>query len=241
MPQNVPMFDWTDNALRVRQLVYEFWCREGVGPNLRDVHEALGLSRREIVQAYKELQLGVICVVDQDSQNCNLIKFQPFSSFPSQVKAFVDGRFHSYVGCAMESIAFSRMPPFEGKDVRFESWCACCFEPISFTARDGDVVERSPASFLIHVGANPWDWGNVDITAMCDTMNFVLDADHAERYEREVSRRGVLFTLDQAKLFVGPTGKHRMWDYHWAPSQMVPDAIVKGVQMLGVDTSNWGA
>ena len=56
-----------------------------------------------------------------------------------------------------------------------------------------------------------------------------------------MSRRGVLFTLDQAKLFVGPTGKHRMWDYHWAPSQMVPDAIVKGVQMLGVDTSNWGA
>jgi len=50
MPQNVPMFEWTDNALRLRQFVYEFWCREGVGPNLRDVHEALGLGRREIVQ-----------------------------------------------------------------------------------------------------------------------------------------------------------------------------------------------
>ena len=116
MPQNVPTFEWTDDALRLRQFVYEHWCDKGVGPNLRDVHEALGLSRRQIVQAYKQLQLGIICVVQEDTQNCNLIKFQPFSSFPSQVKAFIDDRFHSYIGCAMESMAvISQMPPFRGQ------------------------------------------------------------------------------------------------------------------------------
>ena len=84
MAQDVPPFEWSEDALKVRQFVYEHWCEHGVGPNLRDVHEATGLSRRQIVQAYKQLQLGVACVVQEDSQNCNLIKFQPFSSFPSR-------------------------------------------------------------------------------------------------------------------------------------------------------------
>ena len=239
MPQNVPMFEWTDEALRLRQFVYEHWCGRGVGPDLRDVHEALGLPRQRIVQAYKELQLGIICVVDQDTQNCNLIKFQPFSSFPSQVKAFVDGGFHSYIGCAMESMAASAMPPWAGKEIRFESWCACCFTPVSFTAREGEILSREPEQFLIHVSASPWDWGNVDIVRMCDSMNFVLDASHAERYERQVCRRGVLFTTDQAQLFVSATARNRMHDYHWPPSQMTPEVIIKGIEALGVDVGNW--
>jgi hypothetical protein len=240
MPQNVPIFDWSDDALRLRQFVYEFWCERGYGPNLRDVHEALGLSRRAIVDAYKQLQLGIICVVDEDTQNCNLIKFQPFSSFPSQVKAFIDGRFHSYVGCAMESMAFSKMPPFAGKEVRFESWCACCLEPISFTSHDGEVPEnRSHPDLRIHVSLPVWDWNNVDITLMCDSMNFVIDADHAARYERQVGRRGILVTPEQAVLFVSVVAKDRMWDYHWAPGQMAPHLILKGMKTLGVDVSPW--
>jgi Alkylmercury lyase len=239
MPQNVPSFEWTDDALRLRQFVYEHWCDKGVGPNLRDVHEALGLHRRQIVQAYKQLQLGIICVVQEDTQNCNLIKFQPFSSFPSQVQAFIDDRFHSYIGCAMESMAVSRMPPFLGKDIRLESWCACCFDPISLTMRDGEVVTQSPGDVLIHVTSSPYDWGNIDITAMCDTMNFVIDATHAERYERQVQRRGVLVTIDQGRMFVHGTAKHRMHNYHWPPSQMIPEIIIQGIEALGVDVTNW--
>lgn len=240
MPQNVPPFEWTGDALQVRQFVYEFWCERGVGPTLRDVHEALGLSRRGIVQAYKQLQLGIICVVQEDTQNCNLIKFQPFSSFPSQVKAFVDERFHSFVGCAMESMAFSKMPPFSGKEVRFESWCACCLEPITFTSHDGEVPEnRSHDGMRVHVSLSPWDWGNVDITAMCDAMNFVIDEAHAERYERQAGRRGVLVTPEQAVLFVSVVAKDRMWDFHWPPGQMNPAVIIKAMRSLGVDTANW--
>lgn len=240
MPQNVPLFEWTDDALRLRQFVYEYWCEHGVGPHLRDVHEALGLSRQATVQAYKQLQLGIICVVDEDTQNCNLIKFQPFSSFPSQVKAFIDGRFHSYVGCAMESMAFSRMPPLADKEVVLESWCACCFEPISFTDRNGEMVNRS-GEFALHVSTTPYEWGNIDIVRMCDSMNFVIDASHAERYERQISRRGVVISVEQARMFVGPTARHRMYDYHWKPSQMIPDVIIQGIKAIGVDVSNWGA
>ena len=119
MPQNVPAFEFSDTAKQLRQFVYEFWCEHGRGPNLRAVHEGIGLDRRQIVQGYKELQLGIICVVDQDSVNVNLLKFQPFSSFPSQVEVWIDGRFHSYAGCALESVAIiADASPCEASSVR---------------------------------------------------------------------------------------------------------------------------
>jgi len=241
MPQNVPAFTWTDDAVRLRAFVYEFWCEHGVGPNLRDVHEALGMSRRQALQAYKELELGTICVIDTESLNGNLLKCQPFSSFPSQVKAYVDGRFHSFAGCAMESVAYPKMPPFSGKEVRFESFCACCLAPVTTVAKDLDLVSADPHPPLIHVSLSPFEWNNVDITRMCDSMNFVLDADHAERFEAQVGRRGVLFTLDQARGLVRGTADSRMWDAHWGVVPVMPEIIIDFAASLGVDVTAWRA
>ena len=164
--------------------VYEFWCEHGHGPNLRAAREGTGLDRRTIIQAYKELQLGIICVVDQDSQNCNVLKFQPFSSFPSQVEVWIDGEFHSFAGCALESVAISRMPPFAGKELTLKSYCACCLGPIDAASATDGVVTPAAASTLVHVSTSPWDWNNNDIVHQCDSMNYVIDAAHAERYER---------------------------------------------------------
>jgi hypothetical protein len=240
MTQQVPEFQFGDEALRLRQFIYEYWAEHGHGPNLRAAHEGTGLGRDDLLRAYRQLDLGVICVVDHDSQNCNLLKAQPFSSFPSQVEVHLDGRFHCYAGCAMESMAISKMPPFAGKEVRLESYCACCLAPVSIATRDGEVLTRRPESVLIHVSASPWDWNKTNITSMCDAMNFVHDTEHALRYEKKISRRGVLFRLDQAQKFVADTAKNRMHRYDWPPARVVPEKIIAGIRALGVDVTNWG-
>ncbi len=237
MPQNVPVFEFSDAAKQLRQFVYQHWCEHGRGPNLRAVHEGTGLDRRQIVQGYKELQLGIICVVDQDSVNCNLLKFQPFSSFPSQVEVWIDDVFHSYAGCALESVAISKMPPFQGKDLTLKSYCACCLAPVELAAREG-VVTPSDAA-LVHISTTPWDWNNDDIVHQCDSMNFVRDAAHADRFERMTSRRGVLLSIEQTALFVKATGDERMWQYDWAPATIDPRAVIFGMKQLGVDVSSW--
>ena len=53
MPQNIPEFRFSDDALKLRQFVYEHWCAHGHGPNLRSAHEGTGLSREQILEAYK--------------------------------------------------------------------------------------------------------------------------------------------------------------------------------------------
>jgi hypothetical protein len=239
MPQRVPEFKFSDDALKVRQYLYEFWCTHGRGPNLRAVHEATALPRARIIAVYRELDLGLICTIDQETQNANLLKMQPFSSYPSQVEVYLDDRFHCYAGCAMESIAFSRMPPFAGKTVRIESYCACCLAPVTVVTRDGELLSQSPASALIHVSTTPREWNGTDIVKMCDSMNYVADAEHARRYEVQVSRRGVLFTLEQARRFVASTGAARMWHYDWPPVSMDPERVIAGIRALGVDVGSW--
>ena len=240
MTQDVPEFQFSDDALKLRQFIYEYWCTNGRGPNLRAAHEGTGLGRERIITAYKQLDLGVICVVDHDSQNFNLLKAQPFSSFPSQVEVYLDGRFHCYAGCAMESVALSRMPPFAGKEIRLESYCACCLAPVSITVKDGELLAKQPDSVCIHISTSPRDWNKTNIVSMCDSMNFVHDAAHAERYEKQISRRGVLVTLEQARRFVADTGNNRMYRYDWPPVAVKPARIIAGLKALGVDLSNWG-
>jgi hypothetical protein len=50
----------------------------------------------------------------------------------------------------------------------------------------------------------------------------------------------VLVDLKQAKMFVQNVAKERMWNHDWAPGTMTPRAVIKGFQMMGVDTSPWG-
>ncbi len=209
------------------------------GPNLRAAHEGTGLSRERIIEAYKQLDLGIICVVDHDTQNFNLLKAQPFSSYPSQVEVHVDGRFHCYAGCALESIALSRMPPFAGKEIRLESYCACCLAPVTVVTKDGEVLSHQPDSAAIHISVSPREWNNTNIVLMCDSMNYVLDAEHARRYEKQVGRRGVLMTLEQARRFVADTGANRMHKYDWPPVAVNPQRITAGLKALGLDLSNW--
>ena len=240
MPQNVPEFRFSDDALKVRQFLYEYWCAHGHGPNLRAAKEATGLARQRLLDAYRELDLGLVCTVDQTTQNASILKLQPFSSYPSQVEVHLDGRFHSFAGCAMESIALSRMPPFAGREIRLESYCACCLAPVTIVARDGELPSRTPTSVLIHVSTSPREWNTTNIVCMCDSMNFVLDAEHALAYERTICRRGVLFTPEQAQRFVADTGKNRMWRYDLPPVALRPERVIAGIRALGVDVTNWG-
>jgi hypothetical protein len=240
MTQNVPEFQFDEDALKLRQFIYEYWCANGHGPNLRAAHEGTGLSRERIIEAYKQLDLGVICVVDHDTQNFNLLKVQPFSSFPSQVEVYLDGKFHCYAGCALESIALSRMPPFAGKEIRLESYCACCLAPVTIVVKDGEVLSKQPAGVCVHISTSPRDWNTHNIVSMCDSMNYVHDAAHAAAYEKRIARRGVLVTLDQARRFVADTAANRMYRYDWPPVSVKPARIIAGLKALGVDLRNWG-
>jgi len=240
MAQYVPMFEFTEDSLLLRKFIFDYWADTGRGPNLRNMHEGTGLSRRAIVQALKQLQTGIVVVVDQDSPNCDILKAPPYSAFPSQVELFVDDKFHSYIGCAHEAVAVSNMPAFFGKEVRLESYCACCLEPIRFWSKSFEVQRVEPENPLVHIAMPMWDWVHDDMKAMCDNTNLVKDRDHLAEYEKMIGRRGVFMTLEQVRKYVEPAVGIRHWDYHWPPQSMNPEGIIKRMRELGVDLAPWG-
>jgi hypothetical protein len=239
--QNVPAFEYGENALKVRKFLYDFWSTKGHGPNLRDTHEGVGLSREEIVEAFKELNFGEI-VFDLTTQNLCMIKCPPYSAVTTQVQVWVEGRFFAYCGCAMESVGISRTPNMNDREITIESYCACCLQPVTLTWQNGELLSSIPSDPpLVHVSKHPNDWAIPSVWTMCDSMNFVVDAEHAKRYEAKQSRTGVLFTLEQAKSFVGAAADHRHWEYDWSTGPLDPSDILNGIKGLGVDTSPWGS
>ncbi len=240
MPQFVPPFEWTDDALRLRQFMFDFWFEQRRPPNLFDAHQALGLDRRALEEAYQLLDLGRNCTVDQRTQNFNLLKAPPFASFPTLYPVFIGDEFHSFAGCAHEVLGLSNSPQVRDQVVRCESCCECCFEPITIELRNFEVLSCAPSEPVIHVTETPWEWLKVDMISMCDTTNFALDAAHAERYERMQGRRGVLFTLDQAREYIRFVAEARCWDYHWPPmvgGGVRGDSTLDRLESFGVDTS----
>ncbi|MCH8190118.1 MAG: hypothetical protein IIC80_02050 [Chloroflexi bacterium] len=237
--KQVPPFEWREDSLKLRQFVYEFWCERSYGPNMRDMHEGVALSRRQILDALYELQMGGMCVLDLNSPHQSMHRFLPFSGYPTPVKAFIGDRFLGYIGCAMETVAFSKMPPFEGQEVRIESYCACCLAPVTVTSKDGKTLSQQPGTVLIHVGLNPWDWNKISHNPMCDSMNYVIDAGHARKYEGMVSSKGVVFTMTQAEGLVKGVADNRMWDYNWPTGSGDPGQVIESIRSLGVDVSPW--
>ena len=125
---------------------------------------------------------------------------------------FTDGEFDSFAGGADEALGMSNAPQVRDVVLRCESCCECCFEPIILELRNFELISCQPSEPVIHVTETPWDWLTYDMISMCDTTNFALDPDHAERYERMMGRRGVFFTIDQAKEHIRFVAEARLWD-----------------------------
>lgn len=236
--QLIPSFDWSDNAKKVREYVYKYWGEHSYPPSTLDINRALGLERRQIHDALYELQLGGMCVVDLESPHLSLLRFLPYSSYPTVVKGFIGDRFLGYIGCAMESIAFSKMPAYSGEEVRLESYCSCCLTPLTVKSKNGEATEW-PDGLLVHVGLTPLEWNRLNHNPMCDTMNFVLNEGHADKYERMTSRRGVVFNRDQAHGLVKGVADSRQWDYEWVQGTGNPDGTLAAIKGLGVNVGNW--
>ena len=235
MPQDVPAFEFSDEAkapprLRLRALVRPRSTARTCGPRTRAPASIAARSCRPT----RSSSSGSSASSTRTAQNCNLLKFQPFSSYPSQVEVWIDGAFHSYAGCALESVAISKMPPFAGKDAaRCKSYCACCLAPIELTATDGVVTPPDGRARAHQHHAVGLEQRRHRPPVRLDELR--ARRRHAERYERIVSRRGVLLTIEQTAMFVKATGDARMWDYDWAPATLNPKAVIFGMKQLGVD------
>jgi hypothetical protein len=125
------------------------------------------------------------------------------------------------------------------KVLTVESYCACCYTPIQVQVQGQNVRSISPSRPLISAVRTPWENAKgVSPDLVCDGYHFVLDEDHAERFERYTARRGTTLTIDQAIQLTADIGNRRMRDAHFA-LRLEAEPMVAYLESIGVDVSAW--
>jgi len=232
---------WSDEARSLLYFVYDFWAENRRPPNLADIHDAQGLRHRDVRRLYRELQRGFAVVAADDRLGLGLTKAPPFSATPTAVACYVDGDFISYVGCAAEALTVGCLPPFADRTLEVRTYCACCFAPIWMEIHQQEVVRITQGSLpVVSVLGSPWEWEEgVPSDRVCDAFHFVLDDDHAARFEVAVARRGVVLTVEQLAAFGSSAARGRAWDPDWPPIHMDGALVVARMAELGVDVTPW--
>ena len=72
-------------------------------------------------EAYKELELGIVITVDENTQKCNSPEGAAVLVVPVAGQRLDRRRVPLvFVGCASKAVAFSHMPPFKDKTGRLD-------------------------------------------------------------------------------------------------------------------------
>ena len=236
-----PVGYWSPEARDLINFVYQFWAHNRRPPNFLDIHAATGLSPRQTRRLFRELQDGFGLIAQDNIIGLSIAKAPPFSATPTTTAAFLDGAFLSYVGCPMEVFTVGRLPPLEDKVLTARSYCACCATPIELEIQGQDIRSVSPSRPLISVVRTPYEnAGGVTPDIVCDGFHFVLDEEHADRFERQIARRGTTMTLEQAVQLTSDIGNRRMRDQHFA-LRLEAEPMISFLESIGVDVSVWQA
>lgn len=231
---------WSDDAKRVLDFLYRFWADKRRPPDVSDVVRGTGYGFRAIRRTYRELQAGFAVVADDSRLNLNLQKVTPFSATPTPVSFEHQGHFHSYLGCPAEALTVGCMPMFCDHVLTIRACCSCCYEPIELKVQKTEVLSATPVEPLILFAASPYEWEQgVAADHVCDSIRYVLDEEHAARFERQIGRRGVRLKMSQLQQMARPAGAGRMWDPDWPPIRTDGDKMVALLAGMGVDVSTW--
>lgn len=235
-------FSWSGPARDLLYDILRFWAENGRGPNLKDLHLMTGGTRGTIRQLLLELQAGFGLAFADDRLQLNITKAPPFSAVPTPVSAFVDDRFHTYLGCAAEALTVGNLPMFQDRQLSIRTYCACCYAAMSLDVRGIEVLGSSPASPVVVIAGSPWDWGpGVPCDRVCDAFHFVLDNAHADRFQQQIGRRSVVASLGQMRMVSAGTAARRMHADDFGPIRRSPVDFIEHVGACGVDVDVWRA
>lgn len=238
--EKAPTREWSPDARALINVVYQFWADNHRPPNYLDLHQATGISPRRARRLFRELQEGFALKAQDQIVGLSIEKAPPFSATPTTIAAFDGDEFISYVGCPMEGMTVGPLPPFEDTTLTLRSFCACCAEPIELKVRRQEVLSANPSEPLVAVVRSPWDWeGGVTSDIVCDSFHYVLDREHAARFERRIGRRGTTMTLAQVAEMTGGIAAGRMKDPHYPQIRIEAQPLVDYLTNLGVDFSVW--
>lgn len=139
---------------RVRKCIVDAFVAAGIAPDAHTIGQRLGLSREQVLQAFRELAQFDTFAIERNTENVRILS--PFSNLPTPFRVSVDGRQRWHAVCGAEALAMTYL--FAGRVVRTDAYCRDCGDAIVIEMRDGAVLRQEPAGLLLHLGVPVARW-----------------------------------------------------------------------------------
>jgi hypothetical protein len=131
------------------RFTYDAVVRNGRGPLLREVAEALATSEAEVRAGYQRLGEGHAILLDASGEG--LWRIAPFSAVPTDFAVEAGGR-NYFANCAWDALGICAALHADGV---VHASCGCCRLPIDLTVRGGRL---EAAEGVVHVAVPARDW-----------------------------------------------------------------------------------
>ena len=148
------MIEISKNARQTRKVILDSFVATGRAPNVGDVMAALDMSRRAVLEAFREISLIDTFWVEKGTENIRILS--PFADLTTPYRVTVAGEQKWYAVCGIEALAFSVF--FPGQTVQIDSFCRDCGEPMRLRIKDGIVLEQAPDRIVAHLGVPVARW-----------------------------------------------------------------------------------
>lgn len=190
-------WEFTDEAKRVRRVVYEGFLATGKGVGTVELLQRTGLSPAELEAAIEELERGLMVMCPPGTHD--VAKCPPWTNVPTRHAVEVGGRPACYAGCALEAMNIAYCYPDEVVTIRTS--CPETGAEIVIGLRGNEQLDVSPPTTVGHTGVDPAKWSDNWFHG-CAHNNFFASAQAVQAWEaKHPEHKGVTLTMDQLKVF----------------------------------------
>ncbi len=148
------MADVSLTARQVRKLIQDSFVATGRAPVLADLMRSPGISREEVLQAFREIATIDTFWVEKGTENIRILS--PFANLPTPYKITVDGAQKWDAVCGIEALGI--WVYFPGKVVQVDAYCRDCGAPMRLKLKDGQILERPDDPMVAHLGVPVARW-----------------------------------------------------------------------------------
>jgi DNA-binding FadR family transcriptional regulator len=135
----------------VREAVYRSTVEHGRPPRIADLASALGVSRGEVVETFRQLASRRLLALAPESGE--IVMAPPFSANPTPFRVLV-GESSYFANCVWDAYGVAAALH---RDADIEASCACCGEPMSLAVREGRPVPTDGVAHFAVPAAGWWD------------------------------------------------------------------------------------
>lgn len=175
----------------VRTYILRAFTRDGRGPAVDEISQALGLSLEHVLRSCRKLAAHDLIVWEDGTTQ--ILSAYPFSGQPTAHQVRIEGNSPLYAMCAIDALG---IPFMLEQRATIASSCFVCQQPVQGAIQDGLIQHAEPVAAVVWRSQRDSCFAAKE---RCPFTNFFCNDGHLQRWLAErPTEKGTALTLREA-------------------------------------------